>query len=305
LGVIVDTDASERLAQPRGIAGDLLRTARPKQWTKNLLVFAAPLAAGLTAASRISNAVIAFVCFCFASSGTYFLNDVFDRESDRLHPRKQMRPIASGRVSPGVASAIGILLLAAAIVGAFSVNLPLATAILVYVALTTGYTVWIQRLRVVELVAVAAGFITRAIAGGLAVNVPFSRWFVIVVSFGSLFMIAGKRHADQALDVGLASHLAHRSVSYPIEYLSHVRWTAAAVTLAAYCLWAFEKASESTASVWFQLSIVPFVLAIMRYGLLVEEGRGGVPEDVIVDDRPLQVIGLVWILIFGIGVYAS
>jgi decaprenyl-phosphate phosphoribosyltransferase len=303
--VIVETDASERLAQPRGYVGDLLRTARPRQWIKNLLVFAAPLAAGVTDFGRISNAVIAFVCFCFASSGAYFLNDVVDRESDRRHPRKQMRPVATGRFSPAVASAMGILLLLVAVGGAFSVSIPLATAILVYVALTTGYTVWIQRWRVVELVAVAAGFITRAIAGGLAVDVPISRWFVIVVSFGSLFMIAGKRHADQALGVGLDSHLTHRSVTYPIEYLSHVRWTAAAVTLAAYCLWAFEKASESTASVWFQLSIVPFVLAIMRYGLLVEEGRGGAPEDVIVDDRPLQLISLVWVLVFGIGVYAS
>jgi decaprenyl-phosphate phosphoribosyltransferase len=303
--VIVNTDVSERLAQPRGVVGDLLRTARPKQWTKNLLVFAAPLAAGLTTGTRISNAVVAFVCFCFASSGTYFLNDVFDRESDRRHPRKQARPVAAGRLSAGMATTVGVILLAVAVVGASSVNIPLAAAVLVYVVLTTSYTVWIQRWRVVELVAVAAGFITRAIAGGLAVEVPFSRWFVIVVSFGSLFMIAGKRHADQALDVGVGSDLTHRSVTYPIEYLSHVRWTAAAVTLAAYCLWAFEKAAESDASVWFQLSIIPFVLAIMRYGLLVEEGHGGVPEDVIVDDRPLQVIALIWVLVFGIGVYAS
>jgi decaprenyl-phosphate phosphoribosyltransferase len=272
---------------------------------KNLLVFAAPLAAGLTSAARISNAIVAFVCFCFASSGTYFLNDVFDRESDRDHPRRQTRPVAAGHLSPALATSVGIVLVIASFVGALSVNIALAVAILVYVALTTSYTVWIQQWRVIELVAVAAGFITRAIAGGLAVDVPLSRWFLIVVSFGSLFMIAGKRHADQSLELRVGSRQPHRSISYPLEYLSHIRWMAAAVTLAAYCLWAFEKAAVSDASVWFQLSIIPFVLAIMRYGLLVEEGRGGIPEDVIVDDRALQVIALVWVLVFGIGVYAS
>ena len=152
---------------------------------------------------------------------------------------------------------------------------------------------------------VAAGFVLRLIAGAVAVDVPISVWFFIVGSFGSLFMVAGKRHAEH-LDLGVerAGHRATLS-EYSLEYLGYVRSVASGVAMVGYCLWAFEKSTGTAGVPWYELSIVPFVLAILRYALLVERGEGGAPEEVVLHDRPLQVMGVLWVVIVGIGLYVA
>jgi decaprenyl-phosphate phosphoribosyltransferase len=151
---------------------------------------------------------------------------------------------------------------------------------------------------------VAAGFVIRAIAGGIATNVEISDWFLIVAGGGSLFMVTGKRHAEQ-IELGDASG-SHRSTleEYSASFLSFVRAVAASVTVTAYCLWAFENAAHTGDETWFRLSIVPFVLAILRYAHVIEQGRGGAPEEIVLSDRVLQVLGLLWVLTFAIGVHA-
>ncbi|MDP9070089.1 MAG: decaprenyl-phosphate phosphoribosyltransferase [Actinomycetota bacterium] len=288
-----------------GLAGGLLRTARPRQWIKNLLVFAAPGAAGaLTDGEVMVRAVAAFAVFCVAASGTYFLNDALDVEADRLHPTKQRRPIASGVVPTGPAKAIGVVLLLASVGCALALGgWPLALIIGIYVALQPLYSLWLKNLAVIDLAAVASGFVLRAIAGGVAVNLPISQWFLIVASFGSLFMVAGKRHAEH-LDLGDdGGH--HRSTlgDYSSSFLHYVQAVSSAVAIAAYCLWAFEKADVAMAPLWFQLSIIPLVLAVLRYALLLDGGRGGAPEEIVLGDRSLQVLGLVWMATFAIGVH--
>lgn len=290
------------------IAGGLVRLARPKQWAKNLLVFVAPGAAGvLDQSPEFFEALAALVCFCLAASGTYFLNDIHDAAADRRHPTKRHRPIASGIVPVGLATAIAIALLVAAVGLGFAVRPELGITVAAYCALTTAYSVWLKHVAVVDLVAVSAGFVLRAIAGAAATDVPISDWFFIVASFGSLFMVSGKRGAEAAeLGEDEAREVRPSLASYTAEYVAYLRSVSSSAVLVAYCLWAFEKAAETDASVpWYQLSIVPFALGILRYAMVLDQGRGSAPEEIVLSDRALQVIGLVWVAVFGLGVYST
>jgi len=301
--------ASERAAgsQPgSSIVVALVRTARPKQWTKNVLVFAAPGAAGvLTEAGPLARTLVAFVALCLAASGTYFLNDAFDAEADRQHPTKRERPVAAGLISVGMAKVTGAVLIAVAI----AISIPisggeLALVVAGYALLTVTYSIWLKHEPVIDLAAVAAGFVLRAIAGGVAADVEISDWFLIVAGAGSLFMVTGKRHAEQ-IELGPSS-ASHRSTleEYSSSYLGFVRAVAASVMVTAYCLWAFEKAFSTGDVTWFRLSIVPFVLAVLRYAHVIEQGGGGAPEDIVLSDRIIQVLSLLWVVTFAIGVHA-
>lgn len=282
----------------------MLRAARPKQWIKNLLVFAAPGAAGvLTEAPSLASAVLAFVAFCLVASGTYLLNDARDAEADRVHPRKRHRPVASGLLPVGVAIRVGVLLVLAGFAVGVAVSVGLFGLLALYVAIGVAYTLWLKEVAVVDIAIVASGFIIRAVAGGVAVGVPISRWFLIVASFGSLFIVAGKRHGEH-VDLGPERGAARTTLSeYSREYLRFVWTMGAAVTLTAYCLWAFEQPATRPGLPWYELSIVPFVLFVLRYALLLGNGRGSAPEDLVLGDRGLQLAALAWTLIYGAGVY--
>lgn len=287
-----------------GTAWALVRAARPRQWVKNLLVVAAPLAAGVLGrpqvVGRTAVAVVAFTC---AAAGCYLGNDVWDVAADRVHPKKRQRPVASGALPARTAVLAGLVLVAAAIgLAVFLATWQLAVVLACYVTLTGAYTVRLKEIAVIELAVVASGFVLRAVAGAAAVRVPVSQWFLIVTSFGALFLVLGKRYAEVS---GLGSGAAgHRRVlaEYPAPYLRHMRDVAAAVTLLAYCLWAFERAAAIHQR-WpfYQLSIVPVTLGLLRYALLLERGQGGAPEDVLLSDRTLAVTVLVWAALFGLG----
>jgi decaprenyl-phosphate phosphoribosyltransferase len=300
--------ASERAAasDPRpSTVTALWRTARPKQWVKNVLVFAAPGAAGvLTEAGPLARTLVAFVAMCLAASGTYFLNDALDAEADRQHPTKRFRPVAAGYLSVGTAKVMACVLIAAGI----AISIPisrgeLALVVAGYAALTISYSIWLKHEPVIDLAAVAAGFVLRAIAGGVAADVPISDWFLIVAAAGSLFMVTGKRHAEQ-LELGSSSG-SHRSTleEYSTSYLGFVRAVSASVMVTAYCLWAFENAFSTGDETWFRLSIIPFVLAVLRYAHVIEQGAGGAPEEIVLSDRVIQVLGVLWVLTFAIGVH--
>ena len=300
------TDPSPPSPPSPSLLSGLIRTARPKQWMKNVLVVAAPAAAGVLGhESVIFDTLVAFVAFSLAASGTYFLNDAFDVEADRRHTKKRFRPIAAGIVPVSTARAVGVALLAAGIGISFLANWRLALVIGIYVVFTTAYSAWLKHVAVIDLGMVAAGFVLRLIAGAVAVDVRISVWFIVVGSFGSLFMVAGKRHAEH-LDLGV-DRAGHRATleEYSVEYLGYVRSVASGVAMVAYCLWAFDSAIHRNGIVWFEMSIVPFVLAFLRYALLVERGQGGAPEDVVLGDRPLQVLGALWAMLLAIGLYAA
>ena len=171
----------------------LLREARPKQWAKNVLVFAAPGAAGLLShRTPALQTLVAFVAFCMVSSGTYYWNDIKDVVADRGHPTKCRRPIASGAVPLGLARVVGTVLLIGGIVLGLAVRWQVLAVVGGYVMLTTAYSTVLKHIAVVDLVAVAAGFVLRAIAGAVAVDVRMSTWFLLCTSFGSLFIVTGK-----------------------------------------------------------------------------------------------------------------
>lgn len=280
----------------------VLAGMRPRQWPKNLLVLAAPAAAvKLGDPSELGAVALAVLAFTAASAGLYLVNDVIDREEDARHPVKRRRPVAAGDLAVNTALAWGVAAMLGGLALGLAVSVAFAAVVAGYLALMLGYAIWLRRAPVVEMAVIASGFIIRALGGAVAVGVPVSRWFVIVASFGSLFVVAGKRLAELIAPGGVP----RRAVldQYPEQFLRHVTTASLAVTIGAYCLWSFERAGES-GSPWFELSIAPFALFVLRYVLLVEQGHGEAPEELVLGDRDLLAIAAVWCALFAIAVYA-
>ncbi len=285
----------------------LLREARPKQWLKNVLVFAAPGAAGVLDQGReLGLTLIAFVAFCFAASGIYFWNDLLDVEADRLHPTKRFRPIASGELPINIARIAGVVLpLIALGLAALTGRWQTVAVVGLYIVITLAYTVWLKHVAVIDIVTIAAGFVLRAAAGAVAVDVPMSRWFVLCITFGSLFIVVGKRYAELN-EVGDAAGTRATLEVYNIGYLRILLSVSLGGALISYCVWAFETSEISTSDwPWYELTIVPMMIALFRYLLVLESGDGAAPEEVFASDRVLQLTGLCWLVIYGAAVYAS
>ena len=286
----------------------LVRTMRPHQWTKNVLVVAAPVAAGVIDEADVARSTaLALVAFCLASSATYLLNDARDVDADRRHPTKRERPVAAGIVSVPLAVGTAAVLLVAALAIGFATEPDLGMTLVAYLVLTTSYSLWLKHVPVADIVAVAAGFVLRAVAGAAATGVPISSWFFIVTSAGALLMVVGKREAELA-------HLGEEAGTRPVlaaytpQFLLLLRGVATTGVLIAYCLWAFEaagSAGDGHAQLLLQLSILPFVVAILRYALLIDQGEGAEPERLVLRDRTILVAGACWAIIYGYGTYLA
>jgi decaprenyl-phosphate phosphoribosyltransferase len=287
-----------------GPAVALVRAMRPRQWVKNLLVLAAPLAAGALDDAGVAGATaVAVIAFCLASSAVYLLNDVVDVEADRRHPVKRTRPIAAGLLSPRVAvTASGVLAVATLAMAAVT-GWQLVVLLLVYLGLQAAYTVWLKHMTVVDIAVVASGFLLRAVAGGVAAELPISQWFLMVAGFGSLFIVAGKRYSELRL-LGNDGATRRSLVMYTESYLRFVWGVATGLTVMSYSLWAFRE-PDIAGVPWHALSIAPFVLALLRYAVDVDAGRAGEPEEIIWHDRVLQVLGVAWLLLVGVGVMSA
>ncbi len=294
----------------RHLGIDLITALRPRQWTKNLLVFVAPAAAGILS-QRLSflHALGAFWIMCAAASGTYLLNDAMDAEADRRHPVKVHRPIASGAVSEPLAIALSVVLIVVSVAGAAILSGWMLVAVVAsYITITVAYTIYLKREPVVELAAVASGFVLRAIAGGVVTHIPLSSWFLVVISFGALFIVTGKRAAE-SISLG-DDGPAHRPVlgSYTKTFLQSTLVLTAGVTTTGYCLWAFERAGSLGLSghhaIWTELTVAPVILGILHVLRLADSGHVGEPEEMVFHDRLLQILGLVWVVLFALGIYA-
>ena len=284
----------------------LVREARPKQWLKNALVFAAPAALGDVTMALVGRALLVFVSFCLVASGTYYWNDIRDVEADRRHPRKRSRPVASGAVPLGVATVVGSLLLIGGVVLATAVRPAAGGIVALYAVLTLSYSVVLKHVAVVDLAIVASGFVLRAMAGAAGTDTKMSTWFVLCTSFGSFFIVTGKRHSELAAMGPEAAGTRRSLAQYTLPFLHQVLGVSCTATVVSYCLWAFENGESSTTAVpWHALSIVPMVLALLRYLLLVDRGEGESPEDVFTKDRPIQVYGLMWIVVYAVGVVTA
>ncbi len=284
--------------------------SRPRQWVKNVLVLAAPVAAGrIWDPPTLAPALLALVAFTVLASGVYWVNDALDATTDRLHPGKRRRPVAAGRVRATTALYGGLVLeLGALLLALLAVGPALAGVLAGYALLQLAYSVQLKRVPVAELMVVASGFVIRAMAGGVATDIALTEWFLIVTSFGALFVVAGKRYAESLAMGDLAGE--HRAVldRYPQAFLQQVVGVCLAVTLLAYCLWAFRTSTIITGpapSLWVAMSVVPVTLVSLRYLLLVAAGRSGEPEDLLLRDRVIAVGALVAATMVLFGLYGS
>lgn len=288
----------------------MIRAMRPKQWLKNVLVFAAPGAAGvLDSGSDLLATVLAFVAFCLAASGIYVWNDLKDVEADRAHPTKRTRPFAAGLVPLGAARAMGVALPLAALAVAALTGWKTVAIIAVYLVLTLSYTFWLKEVAIIDLLAVASGFVLRAAAGAVAVDVPMSRWFVLCVTFGSLFIVIGKRYAELN-EVGTDAGTRATLDTYTTGFLRMLLSASLSGALISYCVWAFETSAEVSTTrgldlPFYELSIVPMIAALFRYLLVLEKGEGSAPEEVFASDHVLQLAGVLWVAIYGVAVYTA
>ncbi len=281
----------------------LVRTMRPRQWVKNVLVLTAPFAGGYIFQWDVLTAVgIAFVAFSLAASGVYLVNDVKDVEADRAHPIKRNRPIAAGVVAPQAALAVAALLFAAALGLSFLASPDLALVTGIYIAVQISYCLWLKHQPVVDIAIVASGFLLRAIAGGAAAEIALSQWFLLVAAFGSLFMVAGKRYAEIRLAERTGAKIRKSLERYTASYLRFVWTLSATVLIMTYGLWAFQL-SEINDSRWPIISLVPFVVAVLRYAVDVDGGNGGEPEEIAIGDRVLQILGGCLVLTLTAAVY--
>jgi decaprenyl-phosphate phosphoribosyltransferase len=273
-----------------------LRAVRIRQWAKNLLVLAAPAAAGALGRPGVfARLSLTFVVFCLLASGIYLINDARDAAEDRRHPVKRHRPIASGAVSASRAVAVGSTAVLLGVGLSVAVSPGLLLLACGYAVLNVGYTTWLRRIAIADIAAIAGAFVLRALAGATAAEVPISRWFILVVSFAALFVAAGKRYAD-LLDPS-SRRSRHVLEQYNADFLRLVIGVACAVALGAYALWAF----AAGVTLGRELTIIPFTLALLRYGLVITNGSGGAPEEVIFSDRFMQLAGVAWLVMFGAG----
>ncbi|MTD59544.1 decaprenyl-phosphate phosphoribosyltransferase [Amycolatopsis pithecellobii] len=299
-----DTEQTEVKRGPVRMALGVVKTARPRQWAKNVLVFVAPFtAAQITNGGVLLDALIAFVAFSLVASSVYLINDAIDVEADRAHPTKRNRPIAAGIVPVPLAYAGAVVFFLAGLGVSFLASPQLAIVLGVYEAVQLGYCFGLKHQPVVDLAIVGSGFLMRAMAGGVAAGIALSQWFLLVTAFGSLFMVAGKRYAEIMLFERTGAKIRSSLKKYSSSYLRFVWATAAAILIMSYSLWAFTLREGAHGSIWPMISMVPFVIAVLRYAVDVDGGTAGEPEEIVLKDRVLQVLGVLWVATLAVTFY--
>ena len=313
----IDEPAHPQGHPPKNLLDGMIKALRPKQWVKNVLVIAAPLAAGneimdsgRSIGTLTVDILLAFVAFCFAASSIYLINDARDVEADRAHPTKRFRPIAAGVLPVSMAYIMAVALIIGSIaVSWFASEGPgLAIVVAVYIALQLGYCFGLKHQPVIDIALVSSGFMLRAMAGGVAANINLSQWFLLVAAFGSLFMAAGKRYAELLLAERTGKKIRKSLQGYTATYLRFVWTLAATAVVLSYALWGFEMGrapgTSSTSAIWYEISMVPFTVAILRFAADVDRGDAGSPDEIALKDRPLQALAVLWLLSIAIAVYA-
>jgi 4-hydroxybenzoate polyprenyltransferase len=268
---------------------NLLILARPKQWTKNLLVFAALLfSAKFLELKPLFHSGVAFVSFILLSASIYSLNDVLDAKNDRAHPRKKNRPVASRAVSPQTALIFSLICALTGTTLAFFLGIGFLISAVAYLILTALYSLGLKHLVLLDVLLVAAGFLIRAVAGALAISVYISTWLLLCTTFLALLLALAKRRQELSMEKAVKHRkiLAHYSQSL----LDHLLTIAAACAVMTYSLYAFDYEKAA------MLLTLPFVLyGIFRYLYLVHlKNSGGEPEQVLLSDRPLQFCVAMW-----------
>ncbi|HEY5983208.1 MAG TPA: decaprenyl-phosphate phosphoribosyltransferase [Anaerolineales bacterium] len=276
----------------------LLKTMRPRQWTKNVFVFAALVFdKQLLIPTSFLRTLGGFVIFCLVSSSVYIFNDLADIEADRQHPQKRNRPIPSGKLPVGLAWVAGVLLLGISLVCGYLLSPAFAAVVAAYFLLNLAYSKWLKHVLILDVLILAAGFVLRVDAGVRLIQVErFSPWLYVVMTLLALYLGFGKRRAELALLTDDAAN--HRKVlqGYTIPLLDQYIMIVSGMTIIGYSLYTF-SAINLPANHTMMLTIPFVVYAIFRYLYLIEvEHAGGAPEEILLTDRPFQVSMLLWAL---------
>jgi decaprenyl-phosphate phosphoribosyltransferase len=293
---------------PKNVVSGVIKAMRPRQWVKNVLVLAAPVAA-LGGDVRYDyrevavKVAIAFVAFSLAASSVYLVNDARDVEADRQHPTKRFRPIAAGVLPAWLAYCVAAVLGVASVAISFLATPNLAVVIGVYIAMQLAYCFGLKHEAVLDICIVTSAYLLRAIAGGVAASIPLSQWFLLVMAFASLFMVAGKRYAELQLSERTGAKIRKSLESYTGTYLRFVWTLSATAMVVCYSLWAFERDGANAS--WYAVTIVPITIAMLRYAVDVDGGLAGEPEEIALKDRVLQLLFLAWIGTIGAAVFLS
>ena len=308
LGTSVAT-VTDTLTPARGQVRALVSAMRPTQWVKNLLIGVAPAAAGMVGDADVErHTVAAFLCFCALASAVYLVNDVRDIEADRKHPSKRHRAIPAGQLSVGLAlAAAGVLTAIAFILPAFLWHPGGLYFILgLYLVNSLSYSLWLKNSVIIELGIVANGFFLRAYAGAVASHIFVSTWFLVVISFGALFLVIGKRSSElKKIGAGATRPVL---AQYTPEFLHSALTMSATVVVTSYCLWAFDTSATGLSSIRhhivpIRLTIVPVVFAVLFIMRSAEAGEGQSPEDLLLHDRVVQLLGVIWAGLLALGIY--
>jgi 4-hydroxybenzoate polyprenyltransferase len=280
---------------------------RPRQWVKNLFVFAGLIFSQSLFTPLVWPAIAAFVIFCALSGAIYLFNDLADVEKDRLHPTKRRRPIASGALSVRAGFTVGVLTVLGSLVAAYALSPRFGIVATVYAVLLTAYSVWLKHMVILDVLTVAAGFVLRAIAGAAAIRVQISGWLVICTILVALFLALGKRRHEYLSLHGDAA--AHRPIlaEYSEPFLDQMVAVVTASTVTAYALYTMSPETMTKFHTrWLPLTL-PFVLyGIFRYlYLLYRRELGGNPSDLLLSDRALLINTVLWMFALLVIIYGS
>jgi len=287
--------------------GAILHSMRPRQWVKNLFVFGGVVFSERLFTPAVWTAAAAFVIFCALSGAVYLLNDVADRDKDRQHPDKCRRPIAAGRLSVSAAVMAAMVLIVIGLGAAAWLSRPFALAALAYVTLLSAYSAWLKHMVIVDVLAVALGFVLRAAAGALVIGAAISSWLLICTILLALFLALGKRR-NEALALQ-ADADRHRPIlaEYSPAFLDQMISVVTASTVTAYALYTMSPETVARFHTPLLPATLPFVLyGIFRYlYLLYHRKLGGNPTDMVLHDRPLLLNTALWLLVVLLIIYGS
>ena len=285
-------------AVPRSNWRGLLKTMRPRQWVKSVIVFAALVFDGkLFNPEFFLKTALVFVAFCLLSSTVYILNDLVDMEKDRQHPRKRSRPLASGRLDPRFAAVAAVILGLGSLAGAFAVDMWAGVVLLTYLAQNIAYSFWLKNVVIIDVMVLSLGFLLRVVAGVVVVQVEnFSPWLYICVTLLALFLGFGKRRQEIVLLEGDARQHRASLAEYNLPLLDQMITIITTSTLVAYTFYSFDAATALAHNK--MLVTVPFVFYfIARYLYLVHvKGLGGAPDELLLEDKPLLINAALWAL---------
>lgn len=272
---------------------------RPKQWSKNVLVFAGLLfAKDFIIAFKIIESLLAFVLFCFASSSAYLLNDVIDRKSDAQHPQKRRRPIASGKLPVSIALVFALLFAVGSLVAAFQLDQHFAFILAGYVLLTLAYTIYLKNIIILDVLIIASGFVFRAVAGAFAIQEEVSSWLIICTVFLALFFALGKRRAEIVSLGDSAGGVRKTLEHYDLRFLDHLIVISTAACLMAYALYTLDPGTVDKFGTRSLVLTLPFVIyGLFRYLFLIYRGNlGETPENAVLGDRPILICFILYLV---------